>query len=203
LALASGTRFMPRALWFTLTSSVAYFVLIVASSSVWYGGWSFGPRLLVPVMGLLAVAVAMFMDAWRTHLIVQVLCRAGATVGVLYQQAVHATFPELPPSFARPLPDSALPLFRAGLAAPNLACKLVGLGPHNGAPLAALVAGTVAILLCRGLARRRLVTWVSLVTAASVLALLAAAQPSMTGSEHQQWLRRVRVWQSTEQRCRG
>jgi hypothetical protein len=203
LTLAFGTRFVPRALWFTLTSSLVYFVLIVASSSVWYGGWSFGPRLLVPVMGLLAVAVALFMDAWRSHAVVQMLCRAGAVVGVLYQHAVHATFPELPPSFARPLPDSALPLFRAGLAAPNLACKLIGLGPHTWAPLAVLVAGTVAILVCRGLAGRRLVTWASLVTAGSVFALLAAAQPSIDGSEQQQWLRQVRAWQSTERRCRG
>jgi hypothetical protein len=203
LALAFGTRVMPRALWFTLTLGVAYFVLIVASSSVWYGGWSFGPRLLIPVMGLLAVAVALFMDAWRTHAIVQTLCRASAAIGVLYQHAVHATFPELPPSFARPLPDSALPLFRAGLAAPNLACKLVGLGPHNWAPLAVPVAVSIAILVCRGLAGRRLVTWASLVTAAAVIALLAAAQPSISRSEQQQWLRQVRVWQSTEQRCRG
>jgi hypothetical protein len=201
VGLAFGKRLMPRALWITSCCSVAYFVLIVASSSVWYGGWSFGPRLLLPVTGLLALAAAFAMEAWQSNPFAQGVFRAAAVVGVLYQQAVHATFPELPPEFTRPLPDAVLPLLRVGAAAPNLACKLLPLGPGNWIPLAGLVACTVAVLLRRGLVGRPRVCWGSLIAALSVFGLLAVLPPSIDARQQRRWLLQVRAWRAEEQRC--
>jgi len=201
LGLAWRPRLMPRALWISVCGCVVYFILIVSSSSVWYGGWSFGPRLLVPVMGLLAVAAAFVMDSWRAHPLVQGVFRAAAVLGVLYQQAVHATFAELPPEFARPLPDAILPLFRAGAPAPNLVCKLMPLGPGNWLPLAVLVACTVAILIGRGSTGRPWVRYGPLVAAFSVFVLLASAPASIDDIRQQRWLQQVRAWQDSEQRC--
>jgi hypothetical protein len=201
VGLVRPTPLMPRALWITLSCSIAYFLLIVASSSVWYGGWSFGPRLLVPVMGLLAVAAAFAMEGWRANPFAQGVFRTAAVLGVLYQQAVSATFPELPPEFRRPLPDAVLPLLRVGAAAPNLVCKLLPLGPGNWIPLAVLVAYTVALLVRRGLAGQPRVALGSLIAALSLFGLLALLPPSIDSQQQLRWLRQVRAWRADEQRC--
>jgi hypothetical protein len=201
--LASGPRGMPRSLWLTLTLCVAYFVLIVASSSVWFGGWSFGPRLLLPIMGPLAVAAAYAMDSWRANPFAQLLFRAAAISGMLYQQAVHAVFPELPPEFARPLPDAVSALWQARLFAPNLACKWSPLGASNIALLAALLGCSVALVAFRGLSGRTGVACGALLAAATALLMLAAAPASVDARERQEWLQRVQRWQAQETRCRG
>ena len=207
LALLTGYRSLPRALWITFSVSVAYFVLIVASSSVWYGGWGFGPRLLIPVFGPLAIAAACLLDALRGQAFVQVLARAAVVFGVIYQDVLNITFSELPPEFTRPLVDSALPLLHVGLAAPNLACKLVALGPGNWWTLAPLLGCTVAIVVGLGSGMRARTGWLAsasaLALAAAVFMTLAAASPSGGAGAPERWLRQVRVWQSGEQRCAG
>jgi hypothetical protein len=200
--LLLGPRFMPRSLWITSAACVTYFVLIVASSSVWFGGWSFGPRLLVPIMGILALVAARTLDAWRANPGVQLLFRAAAIGGMLYQQAVHVVFPELPPEFARPLPDGVLPLWRAGLVAPNLACKWSALGPSNLIVLCLALACSVALVAWRGLSGRRWVSCVALIAGGAFVLLLAAAPPSVSAGDQQDWVRRVQRWHDQESRCR-
>jgi hypothetical protein len=199
--LLLGPRGMPRSLWITSAACVAYFVLIVASSSVWFGGWSFGPRLLVPIMGMLAVVAARTLDAWRANPGVQLLFRAAAISGMLYQQAVHAVFPELPPEFTRPLPDGVLPLWQAGLVAPNLACKWSALGPSNLTVLGLALGCSVALVAWRGLSGRRWLSCAALICAAVAVLLLAAAPASVGARERQDWVRRVQRWHDQESRC--
>ena len=201
LGLIAGYRFMPRGLWLMCTVGVTYFVLIVSSASVWYAGWSFGPRLLIPIMGLLAVAAAFTLDRVHGQAIAQVIARASVVFGILYQQLVHVTFAELPPEFTRPLPDSALPLLRAGVAAPNLACKFSMLGPANWLVLGAAMAATIGIVTGFGSALRASVRAGALVLAAAALCLLIVSPSTRSAADHERWLRDVRAWQRAEQRC--
>jgi hypothetical protein len=198
-ALPFGFRFMPRALFVTCVSCCAYLLLIVASSSVWFGGWSFGPRLLVPIMGPLALSAAFITDAMRSKLL-QLLVRAFAIAGILYNQIVQATFSELPPEFTRPLVDSALPLLRAALPAPNLACKFSALGSANLWPL-----GLLVVLACLSVALRGSRDWLhatgALFVGVALVGGMALAPSSLTPAAQLRWRGQVQAWSDHETRC--
>jgi hypothetical protein len=191
---------MPRSLFAAIALSCAYMLLIVSSSSVWFGGWSFGPRLLVPIMGLLAIAAAFWMERLGDRAIAQVLFRAAVVFGLIYQQAVQATFPELPPEFTSPVRDALLPLWQAHALAPNLACKAWSLAPSNLAPLIALVLATVLFVSMRGLSTRIAWSLASLACAAVALGLLFLPTP-IAARERDALVRRVQHWQRMETRC--
>jgi hypothetical protein len=197
-ALPASFRLLPRALFVTMCAGVSYFLLIVASSSVWFGGWSYGPRLLLPIAGLLALAAAYALDAWHSD-VVQVLGRAAAISGIVLNQAVAATFPELPETFTRPLADSVLPLLEAGLTAPNLGCKFALAAPLQWLPLGVVLALTLGFVAFRGLASKPAL--LSLACAGCLIAALASASPSIGSSEQTRWLGQVRAWHAGETRC--
>jgi hypothetical protein len=125
-----------RALWATLALCIVYLFFAVASSSVWHGGWAFGPRLLIPALPLLAIGAAYAFDALARYAALDVLARAGVIFGVLYQQLVQVTFSELPPELKWPLQEAVAPVLRAGIVAPNLVCKVLPYGITNMVPLA-------------------------------------------------------------------
>lgn len=194
------------ALWITLLLSSVYFVLIVSSSSVWFGGWSFGLRLLIPVFGLLAFAAAAGFDAVERFPVAQTLLRACAIFAVLYHAIVVAGFAELPPDFRRPLPDAIIPMLRAGWVSPNLACKLFGLSTWNLAPLAALVAiaaGVIAWPRAGERSARVCSAAASVAAALLALAFISGAEPSRTDREQARWLSHVQRWSDAETRCRA
>jgi hypothetical protein len=198
LALLPGWRFMPRTLWLTSVLSVAYLLLIVASSSVWFGGWSYGPRLLVPGFGMLAIAAGFGLDR-LTATSWQVLGRTAVLFGMLINVSVAATFPELPEVFLKPLPDSILPLLEAGFVAPNLACKLSALGWPNLLPLCTLLAIAAGFVAFRGIGLKPAL--LSLALAGGALLGMGGAAPSISPLEQQRWLRQVQAWHSAENRC--
>lgn len=129
LAFPGAAALAKRVGWrlaLALTASLLGFALFIASTEMWYAGWGFGPRLLVPVMGMTMVLVAAAVtSAWPS---------AFATgysvglvwIGVAYHQSVHAVFPELPEYFLNPTLDVVIPALQADTVAPNLAHELVG-----------------------------------------------------------------------------
>jgi len=131
------SRDSSRSLRLTLTVCTAYLFLAVASSSVWHGGWAFGPRLLIPAMPLLAIAAAYAFDAFARYPVVDTVARAFVIFGVLYQQLVQTTFSELPPELHWPLRESVAPVMRETVLTPNLACKVMQWGQPNLIPLVA------------------------------------------------------------------
>ena len=137
LGLFTMARAQVRPLHITLSVCVAYLFLAVASSSVWYGGWAFGPRLLIPAMPLLAIGAAYACDALATYPFADSVARAFVIFGVLYQQLVQLTFSELPPELHWPLRESVAPVLRATLVSPNLACKVMPWGQPNIIPIGA------------------------------------------------------------------
>lgn len=126
-----------RSLRLTLTLCTVYLFFAVASSSVWHGGWAFGPRLLIPAMPLLAVAAAYALDAGARYAVVDVVARAFVLFGVIYQQLVQTTFSELPPDLHWPLRESVAPVIRETVLTPNLACKVMPWSQQNLIPLIA------------------------------------------------------------------
>lgn len=205
-ALPFVTTRMPLRLWVPVALCTIYFVLIVASSNVWFGGWSFGLRLLIPVLGCLALFAAYAFDfvssRWPAA---TVLLRAMAIYGFVYQLSLQVTFPELPPKLLHPWADAVGPMLRAGVVAPNLACKLFPLGPANLIPLAVPALAVVLVLALRGLGgeRRLLQGAASIGVAGLALALLAQSAPSAPPRERTKWDKFVKTRAETETRCSG
>jgi hypothetical protein len=59
-----GRRRVHRRAWWTCLYTVIGFLLFNGSSIMWQGGWSVGPRYLLPMLPFLAVGLAYFFDAW-------------------------------------------------------------------------------------------------------------------------------------------
>lgn len=164
-----------------------YFLLFISSSNMWVAGWGFGPRLLVPSMGWAAVLAAHGLVGLRRHAWGEALGRGLLIAGVLYQQLVHAFFPEPWDSARNPLLDVVAPLWKLRLVSPNLGERL-GLGAVASLlPLAGLVAAAVAVLLFRGLgARTQVAKWLvsgsALLPFGVLVAVASALGPTGTPS---------------------
>jgi len=78
----------------------------------WHGGWSIGPRYLVP-----AIPFLLFPLVFAANSIVEWLA-LGASIAAVVPIALTFPFPDR--SFAAPWSTLALPLLRDGLVAPNL-----------------------------------------------------------------------------------
>ncbi|MBI5517195.1 MAG: hypothetical protein HY909_25675 [Deltaproteobacteria bacterium] len=193
-----------RALAVLLGGAFGLYVFMVAGAGAWYGGWSFGPRLLVPA---LALAVVPLGDAVRVC-----LPRPGAlgialglaSAGVLTNQAVHAFFPELPEDLPNPLLDALVPLWRAGLVSPNLA-MLRGLSPDTRTvlPLAVMVLLVIVYMVVGSL---KGVPWRGRLLAGSALLLVLGAAaaaplkvgPTRTPEQTRDFVELVRFFRSRE-----
>jgi len=102
--------------------------LAASGADAWVGGWSFGPRLLVPVFGLAMLPLGVALDAVRRSRRewMRGAVWAAIAVGLLYNQLARAVFPELPSDALNPLPDVFWPMLRAGHLAPNMLSKITG-----------------------------------------------------------------------------
>ena len=89
------------------------FLLLVSSFHAWYGGWTPGPRYLIPALPFLFVPVAFALGRWP---------RIGAVLtalSVASMLVVTSVAVEIPDSVADPLLDFALPRFLTGEFAVN------------------------------------------------------------------------------------
>jgi hypothetical protein len=204
IGLVRERRALSRGAWLGALAITLYFVLIVASSSVWHGGWAFGPRLLIPIMPLLAVFAALFVERAGAPL-VRGLAAAAAIVGVAYNGLVQVTVSELPPSVLRPIADVARPVLEAGTPAPNLACKL---GPWTLANLwPALLLGLALALFLAWRApeasprRRHLRALSSLAAAVLAVGGLWLQPPANTDAQRVRWQQFARGWSAQETSC--
>ncbi|HNS97026.1 MAG TPA: hypothetical protein PLJ27_03060 [Polyangiaceae bacterium] len=125
-----------------------YFLLFISSTQIWFAGWSFGPRLLVPVMGWVMIPIAYCFHGMGKIPVLDGLGRGLLIVGILYHQTVHAVFPELPESATHPFKDVIVPAWRAGVVSPNLCTKWIGWkGFASLLPLAVLLMLAVVIVV--------------------------------------------------------
>ena len=191
-----------RRLALLLGTCVAYYVLFVCSTEIWFAGWGFGPRLMVPMMGLAALSagfgLASLRSGWTRGVAVG-LC----LWGILYTQTANAVFPELPERFTNPLPDILLPALQAGALVPNLATRL--LGWHGLPSLLPLVLVLLLLVVpalfrfatsTRGLRARLLLGLSSAATIGLLLLLVRLSGPGATPASterHIQWTRQLLV----------
>ena len=191
-----------RRLALLIGACVAYYILFVCSTEIWFAGWGFGPRLMVPMMGLAALSagfgLASLRSGWTRGVAVG-LC----LWGILYTQTANAVFPELPERFTNPLPDILLPALQAGALVPNLATRL--LGWHGLPSLLPLVLVLLLLVVpalfrfatsTRGLRARLLLGLSSAATIGLLLLLVRLSGPGATPASterHIQWTRQLLV----------
>jgi hypothetical protein len=193
-----------RSLRTTLVLCTAYLFLAVASSSVWHGGWAFGPRLLIPAMPLLAIAAAYACDALVDKPLVDAIARAFVIFGVLYQQLVQTTFSELPPELQWPLRESVAPVVRSTIVTPNLMCKVMPWGQPNLIPLlASLLALSVFIAWPRTASLRNNLTRTaaSFVLTGTMFWGLWSIEPNSTPQQQLEFAGWIRTFVPAETSC--
>jgi hypothetical protein len=204
LALLWPNPRMPTVLRALIALVAVYFLVIVASSSVWFGGWSYGPRLLIPLFAPLAVSAGLFAERYRENALITVPLAAAALFGLICNQLMQVTFSEAPPEVTQPLVQSALPMLKAGLAAPNLGCKFAPLGIQNLRPLVPLLLSVALAIAGSGrLLGLRVLHMVCALGLASVaFAALVYFVPAPEPKDSEGWLRFMRDLSARETSCR-
>ncbi len=105
-------------------SIFVYYLLFIFSAKAWYAGWSFGPRLLVPVMAIAMIPCAFAVEYLSKFFTFSSLARGLMVAGICYHQIVQAVFAELPEHMKNPLPDLIIPALKRGLLSPNIAAAV-------------------------------------------------------------------------------
>lgn len=191
-----------RALGVALAVMICVQVVVIAGFDGWWGGWSYGPRLLLPVLGVAFVPVAFALDALRERAWALALVAALLIVGSAQSGLMKATFFEAPERLENPLFDIAVPALERGFCAPSLGHAL-GLsrcdGVVPGALLAALVLGAAWLVWTRGAAWRARLAAVVVACAVLGAALALTRQvPRSDAEELKDTMRYVRKWQAPD-----
>lgn len=209
LLLFPGLYFMWRQGWRRLTLLVAatflYFVAFVSSSNMWFAGWGFGPRLLVPAMGIWAIAVAAGLQSATKFSWSEGFAKGLFVVGVLTHQLVVAFFPEPPDSTHNPLVDVVPLMWDEGITSPNLGKTLFGLESLSSLiPLAVVVAVMLAVVIGRGLRLYRnrssfIIITLSIAAVLGTWALVVTnVGPTWTSRQETKWVKFLDRWQARE-----
>jgi hypothetical protein len=156
LALPRARRALPRDAFAALVLVPASLLVLYGGYPNWQGGWSAGPRYLVPAIPFLLFPLV-FAGA---SIVEALLTGAGLVANVL----LALTFPFPDPSFPLPWATLAWPLLRDGLAAPSFA------------PLWVLIALVIAAAIIA--TQRRI--FVALGAAAMIVASMLAPTPTLT-----------------------
>ncbi|HVR43014.1 MAG TPA: hypothetical protein VMS56_06160 [Thermoanaerobaculia bacterium] len=96
-----------------IVASLAYFVLFNASFNGWHGGYTVGPRYLLPVVPFLAMMTAPALTRARASV------AALGLVSFLFNFAVTAVDPQPPETLRNPVFQYAIPSLLVGRAAPT------------------------------------------------------------------------------------
>ena len=208
LAIFPGFYFLWRAGWVRLTVVIAatflYFVAFVSSSNMWFAGWGFGPRLLVPAMGMWAIPVAFAVHYALAYPWTEGVVKGLAAAQILYHQIVVAFFPELPETAENPLADVVDLMWREGVTSPNLGHRLFGLeGKLALAPLGVGVLVALGIVLGRGTWNlrwylRALVAGMAFATLLVCATVAASVDGGWTQQDEVKWMKLVKRWEARE-----
>jgi hypothetical protein len=139
-----------RGAWAVCLWATVAFILFNGSSIMWEGGWSIGPRYLVPMLPFLAVALGAFARRWGALLWARVLVAVLTVWSVFVVWAETIAGQNYPGWDTNPLTNISLPLLASGDVARNLG-MIVGLKG-----LATLIPLIVVLLVMFGLLVREL-----------------------------------------------
>lgn len=135
--------------------SVVGYLVIVSGSEIWYGGWGFGPRLLVPIFGLAAIPGALVLEQSRAWRSAAGIIGGYIVAGMGYNVFVSAMFPEPPESVAAPLPTIAWRMAQADSPSPNLGITCLGLDGMTSLIPLWIIVGLLALYVLADLFDRR------------------------------------------------
>ncbi|HOO77389.1 MAG TPA: hypothetical protein PLI51_02280 [bacterium] len=105
--------------WLFIGISLSYFYIASAFSD-WEGGWSAGPRHLVPLIPFWLTAVVRLLARSRRRGAWALVLAPLGLISVIHSVSAAATFPYFPLVFSAPLYDLAPALMEKGLFAPSL-----------------------------------------------------------------------------------
>jgi len=183
-----------RGLFYTGTAALLALTLFIACHSLWRGGWTLGPRYIVPFAPFAALVILHWAHLWsRTWpLLARLVVAALVLVSVVVTGACSLVSQGFHTAFFNPLTEAVLPLLREGFITCNLG-HVVGLnGGWSAIPLLVLAVPAMAWLAwcatrspaCSPAAdghrfstRLFLFSLVFLATAAGLLALLVPSRP--------------------------
>ncbi|MFB6262029.1 MAG: hypothetical protein ABEL76_00200 [Bradymonadaceae bacterium] len=149
-ALRSGRR----RIGLLLGATVLAYVGFISSWPLWEGGWGFGPRHLVVMMGWSSVLVAFGFESLRGGVFGEAVARGTVVAGIAYHQVVGAFFPEMAPETTNPAMDTVRVMIEEGHVGPNLVKSYTSLsGFVSVVPLALMVTLALWLVLTRGLYR--------------------------------------------------
>ena len=148
-------------------------LLAICSMNNWRGGWTIGPRYLVPVIPFIAWAALEGLEllARRFPTVALSMALGTAAVGLVASGAPSVYYPHLPPEIERPLPE-LLALLIAHDYAPYNAGNLLDLfGTLSMLPLLVVAVGALLLPLIRSIpvAPRKRVVPASLLLSAALL----------------------------------
>lgn len=185
-------------------ATLLYFIAFVSSSNMWFAGWGFGPRLLVPGMALWSVAVAYGIQASYGHPVAEGFAKGFAAVGIAYHQLVVVYFPEPPDTSHNPILDFIGAMRAEQVCSPNWAQKLFDVSPPDSVAVAGVLAliaiGIVVVRGMRPLKWSARVVVIGAVFASFLVAatVVSAAGPSWDDARRTKWVKLVERWQARE-----
>lgn len=185
-------------------ASFVYYVAFISSSNMWFAGWGYGPRLLVPAMGLWAIAVGYGVQMASNFSWSEGLAKGLAAFQIVVVQLVTAFFPEAPTKAKNPLMDYVPMMIDADVSSPNLGQQWLHLdGVASVRPLLAVVALVVVIIAVRGFKYRRWVGRTVVIGMMVAMALVGAAVIQTVGTtlpanKQQRFMKNVERWKARE-----
>jgi hypothetical protein len=139
-------------LWVVLASTVAMF-LFNSSSIMWWGGFAVGPRYLLPMMPLMALAVVFVFREWQARTWMRGLSAALSAWSLVATWGLTLAGQAFPSDTLRnPLVEYAWPNWQSGNIARNLGMFLHLSGPTSLLPL---LGGGIALLAALWILSRR------------------------------------------------
>ncbi|TXD40687.1 hypothetical protein FRC96_05425 [Lujinxingia vulgaris] len=188
------------ALSLLLSATALAYLAVVSSANMWFAGWGFGPRLLVPSLGAWAILSAVGFAVCRRHVGGRILTLTLVAWGVIYCQLVAATMPELPPKFKNPLPDIVVPLLREGFMSENVLS--LSLGTASMWTMFPIFIALLAAMLMAARCWQQELVWQKALATTTLAIVIAAGsawgvsqmKPGVSKNDQQKFVRLVERW---------
>jgi hypothetical protein len=179
-------------------ASFAGYLAFISSAEIWHGGWAYGPRLMVPILGALAIPMAACVDRFRGSGWLRSAAAGLGVFGIACFQLTHVTLQEFPTNCFNPIRSVVIPAYRARAFSPNVFSEHLGIEGYAGIVGALVLAGiAIGVVLWRSrqLAKRHPSPFTSFGIPAAITAILfgtiIAFAPAWTETKTNSFLKSI------------